>query len=77
MPVIPVRVDPAIRAHVVRHGMSITNDHPLAGTDCPVCDRAFGDTEPLALVYVGRFPDDPGGWTAAAVAVHDGCTDMQ
>jgi hypothetical protein len=73
---IPVRVDPAVKAHVVRAGFTLTADHPLAADGCPACDEPlFG--QPVSLVYVGRFPGDPGGWTAASVAVHDGCTDAE
>jgi hypothetical protein len=71
---IPVRVDPAVKAHVVRNDLTIAADHPSFDQDCPVCDETLG-AGLLALVYVGRFPDDPHGWTAASVAVHAACTD--
>ncbi len=72
---IPVRVNPAIRAHVARSGFEIAADHPLADQDCPVCDLPLTDG-PVSLVYVGRSPEDRGGWTAASVPVHDACTDV-
>lgn len=75
MSVIPVRVDPAVKAHVVSSGRLLGPDHPLADSLCPVCDEPLG-ADPISLVYVGRFPDDPHGWTAASVAVHDACTDV-
>lgn len=67
---IPVRVDPAVTPHVVRSGLTIADDHPLAGIDCPVCDGPL-TVGTVALVFVGR--EEP-GWTAASVAVHDECT---
>jgi hypothetical protein len=71
---IPVRVDPAVKAHVARSGFTIRAGHALAEDRCPVCDEPL-IAAPVSLVYVGRYPDDP-GWTAAAVAVHDACTDQ-
>lgn len=74
---IPVRVDPAVRAHVVRSGFDLDATHPLFHQDCPVCDEPLGGLG-VSLVYVGRYPDDDKrGWTAAAVAVHDNCTDRE
>jgi hypothetical protein len=67
--VIPVRVDPNVRPHIVRAGIVVAADHPLAFTSCPVCDRSLTDAS-VSLVFVGR--DEP-GWTAGAVAVHDRC----
>jgi hypothetical protein len=70
---IPVRVDPAVRAYVASRGRGLAPDHPMYNLECPVCDLSLG-AGPISLVYVGRYPDNP-GWTAAAVAVHDACTD--
>jgi hypothetical protein len=73
--VIPVRVSPDVVAHVAARGMMISDLHPLYGRLCPVCDEQYGNG-PIALVYVGRGPDrERGGWEAAAVAVHERCTD--
>jgi len=69
---IPVRVDPAVKAHVTRAGMQLQPTHPLYIEGCPVCGEALLDG-PISLVYVGRCPGER--WTAAAVAVHDTCTD--
>jgi hypothetical protein len=73
---IPVRVDPSVKAHVATSGRILGADHPLFEAFCPVCDDILG-TGPISLVYVGRFPDDDRGWTAASVAVHDACTDVE
>lgn len=70
--IIPVRVSPDAKAHVVRSGDVIPLGHPLYDGDCPVCGHAL-PTWPVSLVYVGREPGE--GQTAAAVAVHDICTD--
>ena len=67
---IPVRVDPSVKAHVVSRGKQVNG--PLADDLCPVCDVPLGEY-PVSLVYVGR--SDPTSYTAAAVAVHDACTD--
>ena len=68
---IPVRVDPKVRATVIRSRFALSEDHFLFDQLCPVCDETLG-TGLVSLVYVGR--QEP-GWTAAAVAVHDLCTD--
>lgn len=70
---IPVRVHPDVVPHVVRDDFRLTPDHPLYAEFCPVCDLPLGG-QPVALVFVGRDPDDRGGWGAAAVAVHTACT---
>ncbi len=69
---IPVRVPPGLRPYVVRAGITVAADHPLANDLCPCCDEPLRLC-PVSLVYVGRHPDDHGRWTAAAVAVHDDC----
>lgn len=73
---IPVKVAPGITAHVVVAGMIPTDNHPLHGRLCPVCDERLGNG-PVSLVYVGREPDQERGWNAAGVAVHDQCTDRR
>ena len=70
---IPVRVDPDLVPHVVRDDFQLAPDHPLYDALCPVCDLSLGG-QPAALVFVGRHPDDGGGWTAGSVAVHTACT---
>lgn len=67
---IPVRVDPNIRPHVVSSGRSL-DGHPLQDGLCPVCDGPL--VGKVSLVFVGREPDDRGRWTGASVPVHDGC----
>lgn len=67
---IPVRVDPAVKAHVVKSGMDLDFGHWLYRAPCPVCEEPMADG--VSLVYVGRKKP---GWTAASVAVHDACTD--
>ncbi len=70
---IPIRVDPAIKPHVASRELGpIAPDHPLAGYVCPICDRDLVG-HLVALVFVGRFPENPASWTAASVAVHDSC----
>jgi hypothetical protein len=74
--VIPVRVPADTPLHIVRSGVVIGADHPLAGAACPVDDEPLG-SRPCSLVYVGTHPSDRarGGafWTGAAIAVHDDC----
>lgn len=70
---IPVRVDPLVRAHVAARGRAVSSHSALSYHDCPVCDGPIG-SGPVALVYVGRYPDNPTSWTAVAVALHDACT---
>ncbi len=71
---IPVLVNPSVRAHVAVGPHPISSDHPAFLRLCPVCDERLSHG-PIALVYVGRDPDLERGWTAAAVAVHAACTD--
>lgn len=69
--VIPVRVDPSIKPHIVRAGITIRDNDPLAPSDCPVCDEPL-TASPVSLVFVGREHSER--WTAGSVAVHDRCT---
>jgi hypothetical protein len=69
---IPVRVDPAIKPHVVATKM-IYEDHPLFGKICPACDQSLNDL--VSLVFIGRDSSHGGStWTGSAVAVHARCT---
>lgn len=55
---------------------TLRHDHPLAATECPVCDAALMD-RPITLVFVGIDPEtraEGKTWcTGAAVAVHADC----
>lgn len=70
VPGIPIRVNPAVRPHVVRSGLTIAADHPLHSGGCPVCWAPLREG-PVSLVLIGR--ESSGSWTAATVAVHDAC----
>lgn len=71
-PVIPVRVDPQIQPHYAARNKPLAVTHPLAQQPCPICDDLLGANE-IALVFIGRFPDQPTSWTSAAVAIHEAC----
>ncbi|WP_157251099.1 hypothetical protein [Nonomuraea typhae] len=74
---IPVRLPATFEPYIVRDDCTLSADHPLYGSPCPVCPTPLGtDGKPVALVAVGIDPDDrkPVGWmTGAAVAVHTAC----
>lgn len=73
-PIVPVRVDPDVQPYVVKTGIPMPADHPLAADDCPVCGEVL-HPGPVALVFVGREPDTGmSRWTGAAVTVHARCT---
>lgn len=82
--VIPVRVPTYAPTYIVANDIVLSEDHPLIGMPCPVCDADFAAGDPLALVLIGVAPEDrgvaplgmpSGGYlTASSVAVHLTCT---
>lgn len=74
---IPVRVPASARPpRATETPRFVSEDHPLAWEECPVCEGALGGRE-VHLVIVGADPQEarPGrAWfTGAAVAVHVEC----
>lgn len=68
----PVLVDPQVVAPVVLSDLRMPVNL-TSGQLCPVCGKGL-EGQPLSLVMIGRYPEDPDRWAAATVLVHDGCT---
>lgn len=78
---IPVRIKSDTKPVIPTDRVITMNpDHPLAHTQCPVCDVQLV-ARPVVLVFVGIAPEDreraTGYATGAAVTVHADCAGVE